>query len=140
MRPWLLAAIPLLCSCAGHGPIETILITSNPPGASCTMDREGVRLGSVAETPGQIDLEAKKGTLDVTCSKPGYATARVDKTPGYSPDGGWIGPGGLVFVAVKALGPPPPKSDWHYPAEINLSLLPLGDPGKPLPLSGLRLQ
>ena len=104
------------------------------------MDRDGIRLSAVAETPGRIDFEAKKGTLNVTCSKPGYVTAQVDKAPEYSPDGGWVGPGGLAFVAVKAMAPAPPKSDWHYPAEIKVELLRAGDSGKPLPLSGLRLQ
>jgi hypothetical protein len=136
----LIALAGVLAGCDAAPVTEAILITSNPSGATCTMDRDGVRLGAVPATPGSIAFPAIGGALHVTCSKPGYITSREDKTPGYSPDGGYIGPGGLLFLAVKAAAPPPPKSDWHYPAEIHVELAEVGASGTPQPLSGLRLR
>ena len=142
MRRWprllSLMLLVVICGCQPHAVSQSMLVTSTPPGAACSMDRDGVRLGAVDATPGKIDFAAQQGTLTVTCAKPGYTTASVEKTPGYSPAGGV--PLGLAGLAVQALAPPPPKSDWHYPAEIRVDLLAQGSVPRPLPLSGLRLQ
>jgi hypothetical protein len=117
-----------------------IQVTSTPPGASCSAERDGVNIGEVAETPGPLTIEAMKGTVHVTCTKAGYVTAMDEWTPSFSPDRDYVGPGALVVLAVQLAGPPRPPSDWHYPAEFHLDLRPVGDSGQPLPLSGLRLR
>lgn len=128
----------MLGGCAGTPVTEAIRITSNPPGAACTMERDGVRLGHVASTPGTIEFVPGPGTLRVTCSKSGYVTAQVEKTPAYSRQD--LPPIGLVPLAVAAFAPPAPKSDWQYPATITVDLAGIGQAPQPLPLSGLRLQ
>ena len=98
-----------------------------------------VRLGAVAAAPGSISFEAKRGALPVTWAKPGFRSGTVEKTPVYSPGGGFA-PGGLLALAISAAAASPPKTDWRYPAEIIVDLGPIGPPGKALPLSGLRLR
>ncbi len=141
MRPcWPLAAASLmLCACQ-PGAAEGILITSDPPGAACSMERAGARLGAVAATPGRIEFAPGPGTLDVACTKAGFAAAHADATPSHSSAGFVPLNTGLIGLAILAAAPSGPKSDWHYPAEIRVELRPIGDPGTPLPLSGLRLR
>ncbi|MGI4946036.1 MAG: hypothetical protein ACRYHQ_36670 [Janthinobacterium lividum] len=136
---WLLPPLAALVACQAPPATIPVRVTSTPAGAACTAERGGTRLGEVAATPGTLGIPAMEGTVTVTCSRTGYVTATEEWTPVHSPDS-YLLQGGLVGVAIRATAAPPSKSDWHYPDEFHVELLRVGDPGQPLPLSGLRLR
>jgi len=63
------------CANTDAGPTQHILVSTNPAGALCTLTRDGKTLGSVAETPGSIEISKSQSLLMITCSKPGFETA-----------------------------------------------------------------
>ncbi len=71
-----LAAV-LLSGCATlvNGTSQTVAVNSTPQGASCSVDRSGSTLSSIAATPSIVPVSKSVNSLIVTCSKPGYKTA-----------------------------------------------------------------
>ncbi len=80
-RTAFLLPLALLAGCGVNGTSQTVAIATAPPGASCAVDRSGVRIGEVPVTPGTVQVARSPGDLTVTCVKPGYQTAVVSNTP-----------------------------------------------------------
>ena len=72
-----LALMALLPACATvvEGTSDTITLSTTPAGATCTVDRNGERVGAVAATPGSLRLSKSRHDLNVTCTKEGYQLA-----------------------------------------------------------------
>ena len=64
------------CATLSHGTTQQITIATDPPGASCTLTRQGLSLAKVDPTPGIALVERGESDLLATCSKPGYETGR----------------------------------------------------------------
>lgn len=106
----------LLAGCATvmEGTSQSVAVATTPPGAVCTVDRAGTRLGQVAATPGSIHIDKSKNDLTVTCAKPGYQTATVSQTPHFvgTTFGNIILGGGIGAIVDAASGANyiPPRS------------------------------
>ena len=77
-RLWMIAhVLVVLSSCAtlSHGTTQQISIATEPPGASCTLTRQGLGIATVDPTPGIALVERGESDLLATCSKPGYKPA-----------------------------------------------------------------
>jgi hypothetical protein len=73
-----LTALAALCAAllsgCWAGPDRTeILVGTNPPGASCTLSRQGQPIASVASTPAIALVEPNPGEIAISCSRPGFA-------------------------------------------------------------------
>lgn len=67
------------------------------------MDREGERVGAVAETPGNVTVSKSRKPLDLVCREAGYRPATTRLRPDFQPwTIGNIAIGGLVGLAVDA--------------------------------------
>ena len=68
----------LLAACASiiDGNSQTLTFNSNPPGANCTLTRNGVAIGNVT-TPGGIVVEKTKHDISAVCSKDGYDDSTI---------------------------------------------------------------
>jgi hypothetical protein len=62
------------CATLSHGTTQQISIATEPPGASCTLTRQGLSIARVDPTPGIALVERGESDLLATCSKPGYDT------------------------------------------------------------------
>ena len=119
------ASLSLLSGCATivNGSSQMVTITTTPPSAACTLDRIGTRLGVIPQTPGSLRIDKSKNDLSVTCSKEGFATASVTKSPRFS--GATFGNllvGGAVGVVIDAAS----GANYAYPDTIELALIPTG--------------
>jgi hypothetical protein len=102
-----------------NGSSQTVTVSTTPPGATCTVDRVGARIGAVAQTPGSVRLDKSKNDLSVTCSKPGFQTATVSKAPSFGgATFGNIIAGGVIGVVVDAAS----GANYEYPGDIRLDL------------------
>ena len=113
--------IALLSACATivNGSSQTVTVSTTPPGATCTVDRMGARIGAVAQTPGSVRLDKSKNDLSVTCGKPGFQTATVTKEPSFGgATFGNIIAGGVIGVVVDAAS----GANYEYPGDIRLEL------------------
>ena len=128
-----LTPIIFLSACATivNGSSQTVTVSTTPPGATCTVDRMGVRIGAIAQTPGSVRLDKSKNDLSVTCSKPGFQTANVTKAPSFG--GATFGNillgviGGPVAVVVDAAS----GANYEYPGDIRLDLAAEAAPAMP---------
>lgn len=127
--------LAMLSACATlvNGSSQNVTVSTNPPGASCTLDRVGARVGAISATPGSVRLDKSKNDLSVTCAKDGYQTATVAHPPSFSgATFGNIIAGGVIGVVVDAAS----GANYSYPDDIRLDLA--VNPGAALPPMALQ--
>jgi hypothetical protein len=114
-----LAALLPACATVVEGTSDTVTLSTNPAGATCTVDRNGERIGAVPATPGSLRLGKSRHDLNVTCTKDGYQAATTTASSRFT--GATFGNvlvGGLVGVAVDAAS----GANNRYPADVRLDL------------------
>jgi hypothetical protein len=119
-RLWI-AILLLLAACASlsHGTTQQIALTTEPPGATCTLSRQGLSIATVAPTPGLALVQRDKRDILATCSKAGYQTATRSLHPGVADSSfGNILVGGLIGVAIDSAN----GADNEYPASVSIPL------------------
>lgn len=99
----------LLTACAAPRQAE-ILVVTTPPGADCTLSRDGAPVATAGPTPAIALIEPGSGTVTVTCRRPGFG----DATATLAARRAW--PDLDLFLH----GTPP----FDYPSEITLALPP----------------
>ena len=122
LKFFLVCPILLLTSCATlvNGSSQTITVSTTPQGATCTLDRVGVRVAVIGPTPGTIRLNKSKNELTVTCTKDGYETATVTHSPSFSfVTLGNVIAGGLVGVVVDAST----GANYEYAEDVELTMV-----------------
>lgn len=116
-----LALVALLPACATvvEGTSDTVTLSTTPAGATCTVDRNGERVGAVAATPGSLRLSKSRHDLNVTCTKEGYQPSTTTASSRFT--GATFGNvlvGGVVGVVVDAAS----GANNRYPPDVRLDL------------------
>ena len=115
------AALFLLTGCATiiDGHTQTIMVNTNPSGASCSFTRKGEVLGTITPTPGSLVVEKTKYDITITCNKKGYETATYLNHSGTNVDtfGDIVLTGGVGWAIDSASG-----SDNKYDSPVNITL------------------
>lgn len=122
----LAALILSSCSSITQGTTQNITVNTNPIGASCSLEREGVEIGRVHNTPGTVNVSKTKHDITVICDKPGYQTAT------YISDSGWESGSGaagialdvLVTAGISSIVDSATGADNRYESPVNVTLLP----------------
>jgi hypothetical protein len=115
LAPLLLSA----CATIIEGTSQSVVISTDPAGANCVVDRKGTRVGQVNPTPGSIHIDKSKDDLSVACTLAGYQSATVAETPKFQGTTfGNIVAGGLVGVVVDAAS----GANYAYPNDVRLTL------------------
>ena len=60
------------CATVFEGTSQEISVVTNPSGASCIFERQGMQVGTITATPGTANIRKSKYDLMIRCSKPGY--------------------------------------------------------------------
>ena len=63
------------CSTITEGTTEQITVKTDPPGATCQLNRDGAVIATVGPTPAAASVERSPSDILVTCSKPGFGPA-----------------------------------------------------------------
>ena len=117
------------CATIVNGTSQTVAVSTSPPGAACTVDRAGARVGAIPQTPGSLWLEKSKNNLTVTCGKAGFQTASMTHAPSFSMmTVGNVIAGGLIGIAVDAVS----GANYEYPTDIRMDLASSPEGGPPL--------
>ncbi len=109
------------CATLVNGTSQTVTVSTTPPGASCTLDRMGTRIGAISTTPGSIRLDKSKNDLSVTCSKEGYQSATVAHAPSF----GAATVGNIILglsAPIGALVDAASGANYSYPDDIRLEM------------------
>src|SRR6185503_14258047 len=91
------------CATIVEGTSQTVAIATQPPGASCTVSRQGAQISAVLSTPGSVKIDKSKNDITVTCSKEGFETTSVNYASSFN--GATFGNiilGGAVGAVVDA--------------------------------------
>ncbi len=114
-----------LTNCASiiDGTTQEIVINTNPTDACCVLNRQGVSIGTVEQTPGGVTIQKTKEDITVVCDKEGYQTATHLSNSGIqgSTWGNIVLGGGVGWAIDSARG-----ADNYYETPVNITLLPEG--------------
>ena len=117
-----LAALTLsACATITKGSDQSVSILTDPAGAECRMERDGMTIAVVNPTPGTVQIDKSKHAVVVKCAADGYqdtfatmASEFQDMTVGN------VVFGGLIGLAIDAGS----GAMNQYPSEITLLLVP----------------
>ena len=121
--PSVLFAAAFLPGCATiiDGSTMVTTVETNPPGASCILDRQGEQIATVAPTPGVMKYGKTKQDATLTCTLPGFATVATPIPSTFTSltfinfaAGGAIG-----FIVDASTG-----ANWSYPKHVVVELPP----------------
>lgn len=113
------------CSSIVQGTDQEIAINSNPPGASCRLEREGQKIADLAVTPDSVTVGKTKHDITIICDKDGYQTAT------YINDSGWesgSGAAGIALDVILTLGissaiDSATGADNRYESPVNITMI-----------------
>lgn len=91
------------------GDLQSMMVSSDPPGARCAIWREGVEIATVDSTPGSVTVARKEVPLTLRCQRPGYLDASGDVgwvawRESSSPASPWLMGGLVTLGSVGAAG------------------------------------
>lgn len=118
-----MAGVGILSACSSiiEGSTQEITINTNPAGANCSVERQGVSIGRVDPTPGSVTIKKTKYDITVRCVKSGYQEATFLNHSGAA--GATVGNiilgGGIGWAVDSASG-----ADNKYETPINMTLVP----------------
>lgn len=112
------------CASVFEGTSQEILVTTDPPGASCTLEREGVAIAAIPTTPGAAFVKKNKYDIVIKCDKEGFvessylnhsdvAAATVGNVLG------GVFTGGAAWAIDSASG-----ADNKYDSPVSITLAP----------------
>ncbi len=117
------AALLLLAGCSSivEGTSQTLLVNTNPAGATCGLYRQGISIGTVQSTPGSVLVQKTKHDITVVCVREGYQqVSHFNKSGAAGATAGNIILGGGIGWAIdSATG-----ADNKYETPMNITLLP----------------
>jgi hypothetical protein len=122
--PLAVAGCLLMSPCATivNGSNQSVTVSTDPPGASCKLTRQGETVGAIALTPGSVQVSKSKNDLSVVCEKSGFQTATISKSPSF---------GGATFGNIVAGGPigaivdAASRANYTYTSEMHVSMAPV---------------
>jgi len=125
-----LLGIAVLPACATivSSPSQDVAVLTEPPGAACTLARNGAPVGAVLATPGTVRIGRSARETTVACTRDGHQPAQAALPPGFNP---WflgnILLGGIVGIVVDVST----GAVNRYPDEVRLALA--ANPAPPPP-------
>ena len=112
------------CSSITEGTSQVISVSTNPAGADCALVRQGIVIGRVNPTPGQVKIDKTKHDINVECTKEGFAKASYfNKSDVAGMTAGNLILGGAIGWAIdSATG-----ADNKYDGSVHLEFKPAAD-------------
>lgn len=111
------------CASINEGTSQEISVVTNPPGAKCVFERQGMPIGSIESTPNLLLIKKTKYDVLIRCNKPGYQEATYLNHSGLSALVGAnivtdvILTAGLSSIIDSASG-----ADNKYDSAVNITL------------------
>ena len=122
------AAVVALSGCATiiEGTSQEIMVVTNPPGATCVLEREGQAIASISSTPSAALIKKTKHDIMIRCNRPGFEEAVFLDHSGLA-SGSVAGnvaadlllTGGLSSIIDSASG-----ADNKYDSPVNITMIP----------------
>ena len=111
------------CATIVEGTSQNVSISTQPPGAACTVSRQGQQIAAVISTPGNVKVDKSKNDLVVTCTKEGYqpSTGVYSSTFNGTTFGNII-LGGVAGAVIDAST----GASYNYPQQVSIAMTHVG--------------
>ena len=120
----LLSSLVILSGCSSiiEGTSQEITVNTNPSGAECSLEREGISIARVNPTPGAVTIKKTKHDITIVCKKPGYQDATYLNNSGAAGAtfGNIVAGGGIGWAIDSASG-----ADNKYDSPVNITMVPV---------------
>jgi hypothetical protein len=109
------------CSSIIEGTNQEITVNTNPSGANCSLERQGMSIARVEPTPGAATIKKTKYDIIIYCNKEGYQEASYLNHSGAAGAtfGNIVLGGGIGWAVDSAAG-----ADNKYDSPVNITLVP----------------
>lgn len=116
------------CSSIVEGTSQEIVVNTNPAGANCDLQREGISIARISPTPGAATIKKTKHDLTIKCNMPNFheATYFNNSDAAGATFGNIILGGGIGWAIDSASG-----ADNKYTSPVNITLVPITEPPPP---------
>src|SRR4051812_30782234 len=82
---WLVALGLPGCATITTGTNQSLSVVTDPPGATCRLQRGGELIGVVSPTPGSVHIDKSVRAISVECSRAGYQNTASRVPPNFQP-------------------------------------------------------
>ena len=114
------------CATVFEGTSQEITVNTNPEGATCVFQRQGLEVGRVVSTPGAANIRKSKYDITIKCSKPGYADASYLNHSGTTATIAANVAADLILTAgISSIVDSADGADNKYDSAVNVSLSPI---------------
>jgi hypothetical protein len=114
------------CATVFEGTSQEITVNTNPTGAVCAFERQGLEVGRIANTPGTANIRKSKYDITIKCNKPGYAEATYLNHSGTTATIAANVAADLILTAgLSSIIDSADGADNKYDSAVNVSLTPL---------------
>lgn len=109
------------CSSIIEGTSQEITVNTNPSGAECSLERQGISIARIDPTPGAATIKKTKYDMIIRCYKEGYQEASYMNKSGSAGAtfGNIVAGGGIGWAIDSASG-----ADNKYDSPVNITLVP----------------
>lgn len=115
------------CATVFEGTSQEITVNTNPPGAVCVFQRQGMEVGRIGNTPGTANIRKSKYDIVIKCNKAGYAEASYLNHSGTTATIAANVAADLILTAgLSSIVDSADGADNKYDSAVNISLTPLG--------------
>lgn len=109
------------CATVTKSANQPVTVDTRPPGAECTLEREGEKLAVINPTPGAVSVEKDKDVIQVTCKKAGFKDGTGELASSFeSMTLGNILIGGVIGIGIDAAS----GAMHQYPSTVTIRLVP----------------
>jgi hypothetical protein len=119
----------ILSGCVSDVPVtrQDITIVTTPADASCVFEREGQQIGTIASTPGTVNVTQTLDDITIKCDKAGFQQAHYLNHMDTSISAKDVAMGILTEpLGELTLGAYSPPSSAKYDSPVKITLIPLG--------------
>jgi membrane-associated protease RseP (regulator of RpoE activity) len=113
------------CATVFEGTTQEISVVTNPPGAYCVFDRQGMQVGAISASPGTANIRKSKYDIVIKCSKPGYQDAQYLNHSGTTATiAANVAADLLLTAGISSIVDSADGADNKYDSAVNITLLP----------------
>lgn len=116
------------CATLLEGTSQEILVSTNPPGAGCTLEREGQPIATIGATPGSALVKRRKYDITVRCKKEGFEEAIYINNSGLASGAvaGNVAADLLLTAGLSSVVDSASGADNQYESTVNITMIPIG--------------
>jgi hypothetical protein len=126
---WALVALSSIfltgCATIFEGTTQEVMVVTNPAGASCIFEREGVKIAEIGKTPASTIVRKTKYDITIKCNRPGFQQAEYRNHSGTSAAiAGNVAADLILTLGISSIVDSANGADNKYDSVVNLTLVP----------------